>query len=232
MSRDLREIFEAARKGKLPPDFDRWDLADKDGWTVAHITAQKHQLPLGFNRWRLVDIAGRSVAQVAEDKNKLPRSNWHETGLLDYIENNIEKFETKTVINAAEQLAENWSSLPASKWEKTRLLEYIEKNRERFQPETLIKAAEIRAEFTAKELLAAISSAPEQQFDEKGRLHCTTGPAKYDEAGNPEYHVRGTHIYMPEGCDVLERLKEVDIALAKNDERIAARATVSRGRRI
>jgi len=32
---NIENLFRKAKNGKLPPDFDQWHLADKDGRTVA-----------------------------------------------------------------------------------------------------------------------------------------------------------------------------------------------------
>jgi len=59
---------EAAQHGHLPPDFDRWDLADNDGYTVAHVAAESGHLPSGFDRWDLADKRGRTVADVVAEQ--------------------------------------------------------------------------------------------------------------------------------------------------------------------
>jgi hypothetical protein len=46
-------------------DFDRWDLADNDGRTVAHEVAQRRYLPRGFDRWDMADRNGWTVAHDA-----------------------------------------------------------------------------------------------------------------------------------------------------------------------
>jgi hypothetical protein len=56
----------------LPPDFDRWELAYKDGRTVAHVAAWRGHLPPNFDRWELADKDGRTVAQVAYESEHLP----------------------------------------------------------------------------------------------------------------------------------------------------------------
>jgi hypothetical protein len=35
----------AARGGHLPEEFDKWDIADNSGWTVAHDAAAEGKLP-------------------------------------------------------------------------------------------------------------------------------------------------------------------------------------------
>ncbi len=56
----------AARRGDLPPDFDRWTLADDDGVTVAHVAANSGNLPSDFDRWDLADNHGWTVGQEAK----------------------------------------------------------------------------------------------------------------------------------------------------------------------
>jgi hypothetical protein len=53
------------RNQGLPPGFDQWDLADKDGWTLAHWAVMPGRLPPGFNQWRLADKKGLTVAELA-----------------------------------------------------------------------------------------------------------------------------------------------------------------------
>jgi hypothetical protein len=57
---------EAAHRRRLPPDFDRWALATKKGWTVAHEAAKYGVLPPDFTQWGLTDQFNRSVALIAE----------------------------------------------------------------------------------------------------------------------------------------------------------------------
>jgi len=63
---------EAARKGHLPSDFDRWELTDKDGWTVAHVAARRGHLPPDYDRWEWADWTGWTVAHVAAAHDHLP----------------------------------------------------------------------------------------------------------------------------------------------------------------
>ena len=48
----------------LPKDFNQWELADKDGWTVAHEVAAHGYLPNDFQLWDLTDKEGRTVRKV------------------------------------------------------------------------------------------------------------------------------------------------------------------------
>jgi len=45
---------EAAANGTLPAGFDRWEIDDWAGWTVAQAAAEHGKLPAGFDRWELV----------------------------------------------------------------------------------------------------------------------------------------------------------------------------------
>ena len=64
-----------AKEGRLPPDFELWDLTfGSDGWTVAHEAAKHGRLPPGFDRWELATVFGRTVAHVAAERGHLPWS--------------------------------------------------------------------------------------------------------------------------------------------------------------
>jgi hypothetical protein len=56
-------------------------LARPDGWTVAHEAAKHGLLPPGFDRWDLADSKGKTVAQVAYELGHLP-DNFPFYGLL------------------------------------------------------------------------------------------------------------------------------------------------------
>jgi hypothetical protein len=58
--------------GKLPVDFDRWELADISGWTVAHMAALCGHLPANFDQWDLADTNDWTVAHSAAGKGGLP----------------------------------------------------------------------------------------------------------------------------------------------------------------
>jgi hypothetical protein len=45
---------EAACYGYLPPDFDWWNLTDKDGQTVAQTAYEYNRLPPNFDKWDLI----------------------------------------------------------------------------------------------------------------------------------------------------------------------------------
>ena len=62
---ELKTLFEQAREGTLPPDFDRWDLKDDWGISVAHVAAKHGHLPSDFDQWGLKDRFGLSVAHEA-----------------------------------------------------------------------------------------------------------------------------------------------------------------------
>jgi hypothetical protein len=57
----------------LPDDFNDWDLANKEGWTVAHAAASEGWLPKGFNQWELADCDGWTVAHEAATHGCLPK---------------------------------------------------------------------------------------------------------------------------------------------------------------
>ncbi|MDR1856345.1 MAG: hypothetical protein LBR22_04200 [Desulfovibrio sp.] len=46
-----RELFEMAQSGTLPEGYSGWDIADRFGWTVAHVAARYGNLPDGFDKW-------------------------------------------------------------------------------------------------------------------------------------------------------------------------------------
>lgn len=66
------EAIELAKYGHLPADFDKWDLADRDGWTVAHVAAACGHLPADFDKWDITDGRGWTVAHVAAEHGHLP----------------------------------------------------------------------------------------------------------------------------------------------------------------
>jgi hypothetical protein len=66
---------EAAKYGRLPKGFDQWELTDKDGWTVAHAAARYGHLPETFDRWELADKSGTTVAQVAAKRSDLSKAS-------------------------------------------------------------------------------------------------------------------------------------------------------------
>lgn len=60
-------IFDLAAslvRSKTRPRDDQLELADEDGWTVAHILASKKMLPKDFSNFTLADNAGWTVAHV------------------------------------------------------------------------------------------------------------------------------------------------------------------------
>lgn len=52
----------------MPHDFPYWQLADKDGWSVAHTAAIQGKLPADFKLWDIADKNGNSVAHVVAKK--------------------------------------------------------------------------------------------------------------------------------------------------------------------
>jgi len=69
---DVMIVFEQAKFGGLPEDFDRWDLRDPDGWTIAHWAITRGPLPASFNQWELADNLGRMVAHLGARMDHLP----------------------------------------------------------------------------------------------------------------------------------------------------------------
>ena len=65
---DLNKLFDQAREGTLPTDFDRWEIADDIGWTVAHEAASQYHLPPDFDRWGLADDTGWTIADVVQHR--------------------------------------------------------------------------------------------------------------------------------------------------------------------
>ena len=61
---ELDKLFEQAREGMLPPEFDQWDLSNESGWSVAHVAASEDHLPTDFDRWGIANVAGCAVAHV------------------------------------------------------------------------------------------------------------------------------------------------------------------------
>ena len=55
----------AAYAGRLPKDFDRWELRAADLSTVAHAAAFAGKLPERFSAWHLRDGFGETVARLA-----------------------------------------------------------------------------------------------------------------------------------------------------------------------
>jgi hypothetical protein len=56
------------RNGALPPEFNRWDLVDFDGYTVAHTAAEHGHLPPDFPHMDWADSDGLTVGEVYEKK--------------------------------------------------------------------------------------------------------------------------------------------------------------------
>lgn len=55
------------KSNTLPEGFNRWDIADEDGWSLAHEYVCYRELPAGFSQWELSDLNGRTVAHVAAE---------------------------------------------------------------------------------------------------------------------------------------------------------------------
>ena len=70
---ELQKLFEQAREGTLPPDFDRWEIADEWGISVAHVAAKHGNLPPDFDQWDLKDRFGQFVAHIAALSTQFPK---------------------------------------------------------------------------------------------------------------------------------------------------------------
>jgi hypothetical protein len=90
-----------AKWGRLPTGFDRWDLADNDGWTVAHEAVQWGHLPEGFDRWDLADNDGWTVAHAAAYMGNLP-ADFDRWDLLKKEKQNIVKVTEKKNVKGLE----------------------------------------------------------------------------------------------------------------------------------
>jgi hypothetical protein len=66
----------------LPIDFDQWDLADDNGWTVAHCATSHGCLPVDFKQWDVADRDGWTVAHSAAVIGCLP-DDFGQWGLID-----------------------------------------------------------------------------------------------------------------------------------------------------
>ena len=64
MKNEFDELFDQAREGTLPPDFEEWGIANEHGRTVAHEAAAKDHLPPDFDQWDIANRAGCAVAHV------------------------------------------------------------------------------------------------------------------------------------------------------------------------
>jgi len=83
MNKEYEEIVRKIREGeKLPANFDKWELADNRGWTVAHVAARNGHLPVDFNQWDLAEKNGYTVAHIAAEYGYLP-TNFDQWDLAD-----------------------------------------------------------------------------------------------------------------------------------------------------
>ena len=62
----------AAACGHLSDGFERWELKDKEGRTVAHMAARRGRLSEGFDKWDLANDEGYTVADAAARIRRLP----------------------------------------------------------------------------------------------------------------------------------------------------------------
>jgi hypothetical protein len=74
MNKEYDKYVVQARRGSLPADFNKWDMANGDGWTVAHEVTYWHDLPATFSQWGLADKSGWAVAHGAAKYGRLPYS--------------------------------------------------------------------------------------------------------------------------------------------------------------
>ena len=86
----VRNLINRASTGTLPWNFDQWDLADENGWSVAHEAAAFSNLPKDFNQWDLISKKGWTVAQIAALWGSLPKDfhinypeHWNSVGPTD-----------------------------------------------------------------------------------------------------------------------------------------------------
>lgn len=71
-SLDGRSVaHEAVKRGRLPKDFDKWEIKDDEGWSVAHEAGYWGNLPEDFNKWGIKDNRGWSVAAMCAKWRKL-----------------------------------------------------------------------------------------------------------------------------------------------------------------
>lgn len=73
-----KKIFEYFRKRQcFPEGFNQWSLANKNGWTIAHLAVQDKRtskaLPEDFDQWNLRDRRGWTVAHEAACYETLPK---------------------------------------------------------------------------------------------------------------------------------------------------------------
>jgi hypothetical protein len=81
MSKEYDEYVEyvrLAKEGALHAGFDQWELANKEGYTVAHVAAWGGHLPVlgpaDFDRWDLADRDGWTVAHSMVTERELPET--------------------------------------------------------------------------------------------------------------------------------------------------------------
>jgi hypothetical protein len=69
-----KEACTLVTTGGLPAGFSQWTIANKHGWTVAHVAASFGMLPHNFDRWDIVNKYAWSVAHEAVEHSSLPES--------------------------------------------------------------------------------------------------------------------------------------------------------------
>jgi len=82
---ELKALFDKAREGNLPENFDDWTTSNALGQTIAHVAAIHGKLPKDFYRWDIEDRNGVNVATAAHGASMLPPT-FHSYYLLpDYV---------------------------------------------------------------------------------------------------------------------------------------------------
>lgn len=71
----ISEMMELLKEQEMPcRHFGYWDLADENGWTLAHQAAKYGHLPVSdFHEWNLTDKNGVSVRDVAKEVISKPK---------------------------------------------------------------------------------------------------------------------------------------------------------------
>lgn len=72
MTAETTKLFQQAKKGLLPEDFNQWGLVNDRGWSIAYTAAINNNLPANFNNWELADIDGWTIAHDIALTGNLP----------------------------------------------------------------------------------------------------------------------------------------------------------------
>jgi hypothetical protein len=82
----IAEMMEILKEGPMPcRNYGFWDLADENGWTLAHQAAKYRCLPENFGQWILADENGWTVAHEAAYQGEVFSKNFKG---LDWSDNN------------------------------------------------------------------------------------------------------------------------------------------------